>query len=144
MSNGFKFDTSKLLNALVSREMKTKAALGAYADTSSQLLESTAKNDRPWKDHTHDAKNRLHGSWEWQGDTIRIALSHGVDYGLYLEKGTGPHVIEARPRSYLFWDGASHPVKKVNHPGSRPYPIIMPTIEKCAPSIIRGLDVILK
>lgn len=27
MSNGFKFDTSKLLNALVSREMKTKAAL---------------------------------------------------------------------------------------------------------------------
>ena len=30
MSNGFKFDTSKLLNALVSREMKTKAALGAY------------------------------------------------------------------------------------------------------------------
>ncbi|MFA3850916.1 hypothetical protein ACD319_07740 [Clostridioides difficile] len=43
MSKGFKFDTSKLLNALVSREMKTKAALGAYADTSSQLLESTAK-----------------------------------------------------------------------------------------------------
>jgi phage gpG-like protein len=32
---------------------------------------------------------------------------------------TAPHTIFAKPGSALFWPGAKHPVKKVNHPGSK-------------------------
>lgn len=41
-----------------------------------------------------------------------------VEYSKYLELGTKPHVIEAKNKKALFWDGASNPVKKVNHPGT--------------------------
>jgi hypothetical protein len=37
---------------------------------------------------------------------------------LWLEHGTRPHVIEARNAGALHWEGARHPVKKVNHPGT--------------------------
>ncbi len=40
---------------------------------------------------------------------------------LLLERGSRPHVIEARPGGGLFWEGARHPVKKVNHPGTPAY-----------------------
>ena len=40
------------------------------------------------------------------------------DYPYYVEKGTGPHVIEGNP--WLYWSGADHPVRRVNHPGTRP------------------------
>jgi phage gpG-like protein len=32
---------------------------------------------------------------------------------------TKPHTITAAPGSALHWPGAAHPVKKVNHPGSK-------------------------
>lgn len=38
-----------------------------------------------------------------------------------LEHGSRPHVIEARNAQALFWPGARHPVKKVNHPGTPAY-----------------------
>lgn len=50
------------------------------------------------------------------------------DYPYYVEKGTKPHVITGNP--YLYWEGADHPVRRVNHPGTRPYPYVMPTREK--------------
>lgn len=31
---------------------------------------------------------------------------------------TGPHVIRPKHKKALFWSGAKHPVKSVNHPGS--------------------------
>ena len=50
------------------------------------------------------------------------------DYPYYLEMGTRPHVIEGNP--YLYWPGADHPVRRVNHPGTRPYPYVAPTAEQ--------------
>jgi Bacteriophage HK97-gp10, putative tail-component len=35
-----------------------------------------------------------------------------------IEHGSRPHVIEAKNGKALFWEGARHPVKKVNHPGT--------------------------
>ncbi|MCC0679550.1 MULTISPECIES: hypothetical protein [unclassified Clostridioides] len=138
--SGFRLDLSRMMNSLTQQVTKSRAMLGVYADTASRKLETEAKTNHPWQNRSHDAESRLKGSYEWQGDNVRLALSHGVDYGVFLEKGTNPHIITARNGGYLFWDGASHPVKQVNHPGSRPYPIIMPTIEGCGPEILRGLN----
>lgn len=35
----------------------------------------------------------------------------------YLERGTRAHIIRGNP--WLFWPGARHPVRQVNHPGTR-------------------------
>jgi hypothetical protein len=38
-----------------------------------------------------------------------------------LEFGSRPHRITARSGGALHWAGARHPVRYVNHPGTRPY-----------------------
>ncbi len=37
---------------------------------------------------------------------------------VWIEHGTRPHVIEAKDAGALFWEGARHPVRRVNHPGT--------------------------
>ena len=111
----FKFDASDLLKGLVDREIKTRAALGLYADTVAKKMETHAKNNKPWIDRTGRAKQSLNSSWKWIGDVARVELSHGVDYGIYLE-----FCNEKR------------------------YAIIKPTIDAISPQAIRGLNKILK
>lgn len=142
LSSNFRFNGGDLLSNLAQSQARFKASMGLYAENSSKKLENYAKQNKPWKDRTHDARNRLTGDWKWQGNKIVISLSHGVDYGIYLEKGTAPHTIVGNP--CLYWEGASHPVRSVNHPGSKPYPIIMPAIEKVGPQIMAGLIVLLR
>lgn len=143
MSEGmsFRFNGGQLLSNVSSMNTRFKASMGLYADTSAKKLENYAKKNKPWTNRTYDARNRLNATWQWRGAVIRIELSHGVDYGLYLEKGTPEHTINGRP--WLYWPGASHPVKVVHHPGSKAYPIIWPTIEHCSPEIMAGLHILL-
>lgn len=111
----FKFDPSDLLRGLAETELRTKAALGLYADTVSKKMENEAKSSYPWTDRTFQASRRLKGSWKWQGQVARVELSHGVDYGIWLE-----FCNEKR------------------------YAIIKPTIDKVSPSAIRGLQNLMK
>lgn len=113
---GFKMDISKLLNGLAEREIKTKAALGLYADTVSKKMESHAKTNYPWTPRSGRAHQSLHSEPpKWIGNTIRCTLAHGVDYGIYLE-----FCNEKR------------------------YAIIKPTIDNITPSAIKGLQNIIK
>ena len=41
-------------------------------------------------------------------------------HGIYVLAGTKPHVITPKSKKALFWKGASHPVMRVNHPGTKP------------------------
>ena len=111
----FKFDANNLIKGLAEREIKTKASLGLYADTVAKKMETHAKTNKPWIDRTGRAKQSLNSSWKWVGDVARVELSHGVDYGVYLE-----FCNEKR------------------------YAIIKPTIDTISPQAIRGLGKILK
>ena len=65
----------------------------------------------------------------WQ--SIRVtqitsnAVSVGTDrpYAAHHQFGTKPYVIRPSGKKALFWPGAAHPVKQVNHPGlpARPF-----------------------
>ena len=46
-------------------------------------------------------------------------VGSNLDYAEDIEFGTAPHEIRAKPGKALFWKGAAHPVKKVNHPGTK-------------------------
>lgn len=43
-----------------------------------------------------------------------------ASYAPFVELGTRPHTIVPRNAKALYWPGADHPVRKVNHPGSKP------------------------
>jgi hypothetical protein len=65
---------------------------------------------------------------EVEGLTLRVSTD--VDYWKYVEYGTGPHVIRPNGKKALFWEGAAHPVAKVNHPGSPAIPFLRPALLK--------------
>lgn len=54
-----------------------------------EKMEQYAKANAPWTDRTGDARERLHATVEETGPIGTIVLSHGVDYGLWLEIANG-------------------------------------------------------
>jgi HK97 gp10 family phage protein len=51
-----------------------------------------------------------------------------VEYAIFVEYGTRAHVITAKGGG-LFWPGAAHPVKSVNHPGTAAQPFMRPAAD---------------
>lgn len=112
----FKLDTSKIISGLNNTVMKSQLALNLYADTASKKLEAKAKTDAPWIDRTGHARQRITGSYKPVGATrTRIELSHGVDYGFYLE--------------------FCHDEQNA---------VLGPTLDSVTPSIIKGMNNLIK
>lgn len=65
------------------------------------------------------------------------AVGPTVNYAMFVHEGTAPHVITPRTAKALFWPGAAHPMKSVNHPGTKPNRF-MPRIIDQATSAING------
>ncbi len=55
-----------------------------------------------------------------------------AEYSIFVEKGTAPHTIEAEGSGALFWEGADHPVRSVEHPGTDANPFMRPALEHMA------------
>lgn len=79
-------DFTKIINNIGTLGVKTEIGLLAYAQTKSSQLESYMKRNRPWTDRTSMAKNTLSGRASAIHQGVRITLSYGVDYGIYLER----------------------------------------------------------
>ena len=56
--------------------------------------------------------------------TSNIKYAPGVEYG------TKAHIIRPKNKKVLYWKGAKHPVKKVNHPGSKAKPFLIPAFNQ--------------
>jgi hypothetical protein len=73
-------------------------------------------------------------------------VSPAVKYAVWVHEGTPPHTIRPRIKKALFWEGAAHPFRKVNHPGTRPNPFMDRVLKKAQPEIdkhfIEALDLI--
>ena len=61
------------------------------------------------------------------GATIHTS---NIKYARGVEEGTRSHIIRPKNKKALYWKGAKHPVKKVNHPGSKAKPYLIPAFEK--------------
>lgn len=77
----------------------------------------------------HKKSGRLAASLvaEVHSKVLRVG-STDCNYATDVELGTAPHVINAKPGGALYWPGADHPVKRVNHPGTKPYPYLRPAL----------------
>lgn len=110
-------------------------------------MDSYAKMHAPWKDQTTNARQGLLGGVERDGTKLILYLSHQMEYGRYLEEGTGIHgphkqtfAIRPKDKEALFWPGAAHPVKAVlHHPGMKPRAILRPTFDAHIDQIKRSI-----
>ena len=69
------------------------------------------------------------------GDDLQIVSRRPIGPSgvpLFIEFGTRPHTIEPEDREALSWPGAGHPVKRVNHPGTRAQPYLRPPMYRRA------------
>lgn len=97
-------------------------AQGAFEDPSKRPL--------PWPARRSGSNPLLKESRALQQSIRVVSVSQdavivGTDrkYAQYHQFGTQPYVIRPKRGRYLFWKGAAHPVRKVNHPGlpARPF-----------------------
>ena len=88
-----------------------EAGLAAYTKGFAQRVENYAKEHAPWQDQTGDARDGLNAQGYQRLVTYTIVLSHGVDYGLWLE---------------VRWGGR--------------LAIIMPTLEEMGPRFMEELN----
>lgn len=79
------FDTKDVLRKLESMQAKTRKSLQIIADSAVKAMESYAKTNARWTDRTGNARQRLKGSTRWEEDALIAAISHNVDYGMWLE-----------------------------------------------------------
>lgn len=111
----FKFDASDLVNGFLKLEDKAGIAMMMYAETGALKLQNYAKQHRPWTDRTGHARQRLTCKASRVDKGYQLELSHGVDYGIWLEM--------------------AHEKK---------YAIIEPTIQKEGPTVVKGFERLLE
>ena len=78
-----------------------------------------------------------------RGMTVTVHTSN-IKYAVMVEKGTKAHIIKPKDKKALYWKGATHPVKKVNHPGSKAKPYLIPAFEKEIPYFVENLKEVVK
>ena len=74
-----------------------------------------------------------------RGMTATVHTSN-IKYAVMVEKGTKAHIIKPKDKKALYWKGAKHPVKQVNHPGSKAKPYLIPAFEKETPYFLKKLE----
>lgn len=79
------FDFSNMNRTFLSLPEKIEKAVMGFGKTQAASLEAEAKKNRPWSDRTAQARQRITGYCEKTDVGVRIYLSHGVNYGVYLE-----------------------------------------------------------
>ena len=78
------------------------------------------------------------------GDMEVIVHTSNIKYARGVEFGTRPHLIKPKNKKALYWKGAKHPVKSVNHPGSKAKPYLIPAFESEKDNLIKDLKEVIE
>ncbi len=76
---------------------RKKAGLYALLQNWAGTMEGYAKSHAPWTDRTGHARQSLHGGVDTDDDRFIFYLSHGVEYGIWLELARGGNYAIVRP-----------------------------------------------
>lgn len=75
-----------MLRRLQEYQNRVMWAVRQVAEYWRAVFETYAKENAPWNDRTGNARQSLHAYVEeLSQETVRLYLSHGMDYGLFLE-----------------------------------------------------------
>lgn len=112
MAFTLKYNESTLKKNIDHMSTKLGAVILMYAATKASEIQATMKLNRAWTDRTGMAKALLNAKVSQPSETIvRITLSHGVSYGIWLELAN-----------------------------EKNYAIIAPTVRSEGPRIVSDLD----
>ena len=78
------------------------------------------------------------------GDLEATIHTSNVKYAVIVEKGSKAHVIRPKNKKALYWKGATHPAKQVNHPGSKAKPYLEPAFEQEKDKFVENLKEAIK
>lgn len=88
-TSGIELDSGsigKVISQMIEADTKLKAALLLLSDTIALKMEEWARDNAKWQDQTTHARQNLKGKAYFEdSNTLVIALSHGMDYGVWLE-----------------------------------------------------------
>lgn len=78
-------DVKEVAKGLEQFDETLKAQLNVVGDVISNNMKTYAKSNKPWTDRTSSAKNKLDADFKITDKEMDIWITHGVDYGYYLE-----------------------------------------------------------
>jgi phage gpG-like protein len=139
--SSFTIDTSELTKFKVTID---KYSSKAYSGAREAVRKSTLNIEKYAKSNL--TKNGsvdtglLRNSINSNIDSLRGTVSTNTKYAKIVEEGSKPHIIKPKKKKFLYWKGASHPVKEVKHPGSKAKPYMIPAFEKEIPNFIKELS----
>lgn len=94
------------------------------------VITANAKREAP------AATGRLRRSISYvAGGEARYIVSPNVPYAVPVHGGARPHTIRPTRAKALFWRGALHPVRVVNHPGTKANPFMTRGLAASQPTI---------
>lgn len=106
-------DISGFIKATNQIQQRNRFALQTYGRVAGNKMVAHAKRNYPWSpDRTHNARDGINSSTEWNGDRLRIILRSQMHYGIYLEFVNFKH----KGRLSIWW----------------------PTVQRFAPEILQG------
>lgn len=108
---------------------KMRPGIDKFMDRISDAVSRAAKILAPVDTGRLRASIRVH-SRVTPGGGLRIGrrIQAHVNYSAYVELGTKHHIIRPRMKKALWWEGATHPMSIVRHPGTRPQPFLRPAL----------------
>jgi hypothetical protein len=111
------------LDALVAKlrqapEIAAPILLRALSASGAILAKHTVKGVVPWR------TGFLTQSFRAELTAGQLTWSPTASYAPFVEFGTKPHVIVPKDKKALWWPGAAHPVRSVNHPGTKSNPFM--------------------
>lgn len=95
------------------------------------ILEGASKEEAPSREGT------LRRSITSRASRDEGVIGTNVAYAGVVHGGSRPHIIRARNRKALFWPGATHPVRSVNHPGTKANPFFERALDRNRDAIDR-------
>ena len=134
--NKFSIEIPKLYEkneALVRQTVKNSAfniQKNAISNLTKNKSVATGHLRRGISTYTRGLKATIH--------TSNIKYAPGVEYG------TKAHIIKPKNKRFLYWKGAKHPVKQVNHPGSKAKPYLIPAFNQEKDQFLEKLKEVIK
>ena len=122
------------LEALLSAFTKAPEISGpilqrAIVATNIVFIQRTDEKTVPYK-----TTNLIH-SFRFSAQPLKATWGPTVNYAAYVELGTHPHQILPVEKKALWWKGAPHPIRMVNHPGTKANPFMEKILQKSEPGI---------
>ena len=118
---------------------KTKGNVQKVLNNTGFKIETKAKGNVPV-----DTGHLRRGITTKIGDMEVIVHTSNIKYARGVEFGTRPHLIKPKNKKALYWKGAKHPVKSVNHPGSKAKPYLIPAFESEKDNLIKDIKEVIE